>query len=304
MPAAVGLGERRVERVGIVRVEDDRVHARARSGRGCPQLAGRVGVAVVDDQVLGDLPPDASAWPWRCRPAPRGSRCRRRHRSSSRSCTCRRPAGAALAGSLAGAGGSLAGAAGGAAVGAPPTGPQWHAAARACADDDRDRSHRDQPSDLVRSMHALVLLLVGDRCPSTGRRSGSGPRCRVAGSARHPPPRSVDRTGDPPRVLSIGLVEQSRDRSAPTTAARVMTGGIAPRSTSSSATRTLIELTIATRRDGRPRADRRVQALDRDSASACGRAQVDHEVGLVEQPRAGGRAPARRTSTARPTSRR
>ena len=78
--------------VGIVRVEDDGVDALGDQVTDVGQLAGRIGVAV-DHGEVGDLAGRRAPAPSRCRPAPRGSRCRRRHRSSSRWCTpCRRAA--------------------------------------------------------------------------------------------------------------------------------------------------------------------------------------------------------------------
>ena len=65
-----------------------------------------------------------------------------------------------------------------------------------------------------------------------------------------------------------------------------MTGGIAPRSASSSAVRTLMELTIATAAIVEPGPDRRVEAVDVDQRVGVRRAQVDDEVGLVEEPAA------------------
>ena len=80
------LVERRVEGVGIVRVEDDRVDVRRRSGRGCP-AAGRPRPCCGGWWSARRPGRRRAPRPWPCRPAPRGSRCRRRRRSSSRSCT-------------------------------------------------------------------------------------------------------------------------------------------------------------------------------------------------------------------------
>ena len=61
-----------------------------------------------------------------------------------------------------------------------------------------------------------------------------------------------------------------------------MTGGIAPRSTSSRAVRTLMELTMAMAVIVEPGPDRRVEAVDGDEGVGVRGAQVDHEVGLVQ----------------------
>ena len=98
-----------------------------------------------------------------------------------------------------------------------------------------------------------------------------------------------DGASDPPRVLSIGVVEQSRERSAPTTDARVMTGGIAPRSDEQLGGAHLDGIDDGDGGDGRAGTDRRVQAVDGDQRVGVGRAQVDDQVGLVEQPAADGR---------------
>ena len=87
----VGLGERRVERVGVVRVEHDRVDLlrdqRAQSDS-CPAASVLRWMTVIGLEILVD-PERGAPRPWRCRPAPRGSRCRRRRRSSIRSRTGR-----------------------------------------------------------------------------------------------------------------------------------------------------------------------------------------------------------------------
>ena len=78
-----------------------------------------------------------------------------------------------------------------------------------------------------------------------------------------------------------------------------MTGGMAPRSASSSAVRTLMELTMAMAAIVEPGPDRGVEAVDRDERVGVRGAQVDHEVGLVHEPAADGRVGRRPTSTAR-----
>ena len=71
-------------------------------------------------------------------------------------------------------------------------------------------------------------------------------------------------------MLSIGVVEQLLRALGPTTDARVMTGGSAPRSTSSCAVRTLMELTIATAAIVEPGPTGVSSPSIATSASACG----------------------------------
>ena len=79
-----GLVEACVKRLGIVRVEDDRVDVGSDEVADVAELAGRVDVprGIASSPRPGPMP---APRPWPCRPAPRGSRCRRRRRSSSRS---------------------------------------------------------------------------------------------------------------------------------------------------------------------------------------------------------------------------
>ena len=79
----VRFGECRVERVRIVRVEDERVDVlrdQVRRSDSCP-AASVLRWMTLSLEILS-VPSDALR-PWPCRPAPRGSRCRRRRRSSS-----------------------------------------------------------------------------------------------------------------------------------------------------------------------------------------------------------------------------
>ena len=78
-----------------------------------------------------------------------------------------------------------------------------------------------------------------------------------------------------------------------------MAGGIAPRSTSSWAVRTLMQLAMVDRGDRRARPDRGVESVDVDEGVGMRRAQVDHEIGLVEQAAADARVERRSTSTGR-----
>ncbi len=91
----------------------------------------------------------------------------------------------------------------------------------------------------------------------------------------------------------------SRERSAPTTDARVRTGGRAPRSRRSSAVRTLMQLTMATA----PMVEPGPTGVSRPSIAhqrvGWRRAEVDDEVGLVEQPRSDDRVGLARTSIGR-----
>ena len=91
------LGQGRVQGGGVVRVEDDRVDVRGDQVTDVLELAGGVRVAV-DRRQLGRPGRRRVPRPWRCRPAPRGSRCRRRRRSNSRSSRSSRPGCAARRG--------------------------------------------------------------------------------------------------------------------------------------------------------------------------------------------------------------
>ena len=94
-------------------------------------------------------------------------------------------------------------------------------------------------------------------------------------------------------MLTIGGVEQIPRAFGAYDRGRVMTGGMAPRSTSSSAVRTLMELTMATAvivEPGPTGVSRPSMVM---SASAWRGAQVDDEVGLVEEAAADRRVEAR-----------
>ena len=91
----------------------------------------------------------------------------------------------------------------------------------------------------------------------------------------------------------------TRPRRRPT--ALVRTGGSAPRSTSSSRRPDLDRVRERDGRERRARADRRVEAVDVDERVRRRRAEVEHDVGVVEQARARRVLRRRRLATARRT---
>ena len=185
------LLEGRIERLGVVRVEDDRVHVGRDQVADVGQLArlhrccGGSGVDLVD------LTRERAPRPWRCRSAPRGSRCRRRRRSRSRSCTG--PPAASRGGRLGrcrcgcrrrlGRRGRLRGRRGG------PT-----AAGTGCHDD-RENRGADEQSRLDHSRSPppvrdeLGLVASTNGCPASGavRYVYSSHLLRVSSAAIRPP---------------------------------------------------------------------------------------------------------------------
>ena len=110
-------------------------------------------------------------------------------------------------------------------------------------------------------------------CPKPSRHCRPRARCAA-------PRRSAARARRRPRRRG------ARDSSAPTTDAAASTGGSAPRSASSSAVRTLTAFASATAAIVDPGPTR--VAADLDERVADRRAEVEHDVGVVEQARARG----------------
>ena len=124
---------------------------------------------------------------------------------------------------------------------------------------------------------AAGRVTLGSRsCDVVGRCTSCRvpPRSGLVDGARDAPCMLVDR---PPRTAPASARRPRLD-------ARVMTGGIAPRSVSSSRDAHLDGVDDGDGGDRRAGPDGRVQAIDVDQRVAGRRAQVDDQVRLVEQP--------------------
>ena len=295
MPAALASCERRVERLGVVRVEDDRVDALGDQVTEVLELAGRVRVAVDDGQLghlaggerlglggadllLAEAVADAAAV---------------------------RVADLVAAGRLAG---GLAGRSARRALAGPrsapwtvPRGTPWRPSRRRMRRRGaRSRRSRPSPGPCPVPSYAAFSSLRRPVAPSMGPRSAVD-HTIVSDFRASPTSLLVDRTGESPRMLSIGCIEQVPRPLGSHHAGAGDDRGHAPRAHEELGGPGLDGIDDGDRADGGHRAHRRVEAGDATRWRRPRRADVEHEVRDLEQAAARGRLGLGRTSTGRRT---